>query len=133
MHGQLAGQAQDVTTSAGTAVRVLAHHAGDVAGDQLRSLALDLRARIESAGGNAAGTPVLVALTAEAKGRPLVVVATNEAARAAGLKAGAMVKTATGVLGGGGGGKDDVAQGGGQDVTRVGDALDAVVAAVRAA
>ena len=111
----------------------LAHHVGDVAGDQLRSLVLDLRARIESAGGNAAGTPVLVALTAEAKGRPLVVVATNEAARAAGLKAGAMVKTATGVLGGGGGGKDDVAQGGGQDVTRVGDALDAVVAAVRAA
>ena len=131
--GQLAGQAQDVTTSAGTSVRVLAHHVGDVAGDQLRSLVLDLRARIESAGGNAAGTPVLVALTAEAKGRPLVVVATNEAARAAGLKAGAMVKTATGVLGGGGGGKDDVAQGGGQDVTRVGDALDAVVAAVRAA
>ena len=43
-----------------------------------------------------------------------------------------MVKTATGVLGGGGGGKDDVAQGGGQDVTRVGDALDAVVAAVLA-
>ena len=76
---------------------------------------------------------MLVALTAEAKGRPLVVVATNEAARAAGLKAGAMVKTATGVLGGGGGGKDDVAQGGGQDVTRVGDALEAVVAAVRAA
>ena len=131
--GQLAGQAQDVTTSAGTSVRVLAHHVGDVAGDQLRSLVLDLRARIESAGGNAAGTPVLVALTAEAKGRPLVVVATNEAARAAGLKAGAMVKTATGVLGGGGGGKDDVAQGGGQDVTRVGDALEAVVAAVRAA
>ena len=131
--GQLAAQARDVTTSGGTSVRVLAHHAGDVAGDQLRSLVLDLRARIESAGGNAAGTPVLVALTAEAKGRPLVVVATNEAARAAGLKAGAMVKTATGVLGGGGGGKDDVAQGGGQDVTRVGDALDAVVAAVRAA
>ena len=44
-----------------------------------------------------------------------------------------MVKIATGVLGGGGGGKDDVAQGGGQDVTRVGDALDTVVAAVRAA
>ena len=75
---------------------------------------------------------MLVALTGEAKGRPLVVVATNEAARAAGLKAGAMVKTATGVLGGGGGGKDDVAQGGGQDVGRTSAALDAVIAAVRA-
>ena len=74
---------------------------------------------------------MLVALTGEAKGRPLVVVATNEAARAAGLKAGAMVKTATGVLGGGGGGKDDVAQGGGQDASAVPQALDAVRAAVR--
>ena len=131
--GTLAAQARDVTTTAGVSVTVLAHHVGEVAGDQLRSLVLDLRSRLENAAGNAAGTPVLVALTGEAKGRPLVVVATNEAARAAGLKAGAMVKTATGVLGGGGGGKDDVAQGGGQDVTRVGDALDAVVAAVRAA
>ncbi|MGW5854586.1 MULTISPECIES: alanine--tRNA ligase [Micrococcus] len=131
--GQLAAGAQDVTTTAGTAVRVLTHHAGEVAGDQLRTLVLDLRSRIESAGGNAAGTPVLVALTGEAKGRPLVVVATNEAARAAGLKAGAMVKTATRVLGGGGGGKDDVAQGGGQDASAVAAALDAVRAAVAAA
>src|ERR1700722_1908626 len=42
-----------------------------------------------------------------------VVVALNDAARAAGLKAGQLVLTATGVLGGRGGGKDDVAQGGG--------------------
>lgn len=131
--GTLAAQAQDVTTTSGASVKVLAHHAGEVAGDQLRSLVLDLRSRIESAGGNAAGTPVLVALTGEAKGRPLVVVATNEAARGAGLKAGAMVKLATAALGGGGGGKDDVAQGGGQDVTAVAAALDAVRDAVRGA
>ena len=129
--GTLAAQARDVTTTAGVSVTVLAHHVGEVAGDQLRSLVLDLRSRLENAAGNAAGTPVLVALTGEAKGRPLVVVATNEAARAAGLKAGAMVKTATGVLGGGGGGKDDVAQGGGQDASAVEQALDAVRAAVR--
>ena len=94
---------------------------------------LDLRTRLESAAGNAAGTPVLVAMTAEAKGRPLIVAATNEAARAAGLKAGAMVKVATGVLGGGGGGKDDVAQGGGQDAAKVDEALRAVAEAVRSA
>ena len=48
-------------------------------------------------------------------GRPVVLVATNEGAREAGVKAGALVRVAAGVLGGGGGGKDDVAQGGGQD------------------
>ena len=131
--GQLVERAQDVSLSSGATVKVLAHHAGEVAGDQLRSLVLDLRARLESAAGNAAGTPVLVAMTAEAKGRPLVVTATNQAAREVGLAAGAMVKVATSVLGGGGGGKDDVAQGGGQDVTKVQEALDAVVAAAREA
>jgi alanyl-tRNA synthetase len=45
--------------------------------------------------------------------RPTVVVAVNDAGRARGLKAGALVLTAAGVLGGRGGGKDDVAQGGG--------------------
>ena len=131
--GQLVERAQDVSLASGATVKVLAHHAGEVAGDQLRSLVLDLRARLESAAGNAAGTPVLVAMTAEAKGRPLVVTATNQAAREVGLAAGAMVKVATSVLGGGGGGKDDVAQGGGQDVTKVQEALDAVVAAAREA
>ncbi len=131
--GQLVERAQDVSLASGDTVKVLAHHAGEVAGDQLRSLVLDLRARLESAAGNAAGTPVLVAMTAEAKGRPLVVTATNQAAREVGLAAGAMVKVATSVLGGGGGGKDDVAQGGGQDVTKVQEALDAVVAAAREA
>ncbi|XNZ01237.1 alanine--tRNA ligase [Micrococcus luteus] len=131
--GRLVAQAEDVATAGGTVVKVLTHHAGAVDGGQLRSLVLDLRSRLESAGGNAAGTPVLVAMTAEAKGRPLIVVATNQAARDAGLKAGAMVKVATGVLGGGGGGKDDVAQGGGQDATKAAEALAAVANAVRSA
>jgi alanyl-tRNA synthetase len=63
---------------------------------------------------------------AVAKGRPLVVVATNEAARAKGIKAGELVRTAATTLGGGGGGKDDIAQGGGQDPTKVGEATNAV-------
>ncbi|MDO5633623.1 MAG: alanine--tRNA ligase [Micrococcus sp.] len=127
----LVNHANTVDTTGGTRVTVLAHHAGEVASDQLRSLVLDLRSRLENAAGNAAGTPVLVAMTAVAKGRPLIVTATNQAARDAGVKAGAMVKVATGVLGGGGGGKDDVAQGGGQDAARVDEALTAVTAAVR--
>lgn len=75
---------------------------------------------------------MVVALAGVAKERPLILVATNQAARDTGLKAGALVKTACGVLGGGGGGKDDVAQGGGQQVEKITEALTAVEAAVRA-
>ena len=56
----------------------------------------------------------------------MVIVATNEGAREAGVKAGALVRVAAGVLGGGGGGKDDIAQGGGQDATKVNEALDTI-------
>ncbi|MEE1621117.1 alanine--tRNA ligase [Zafaria sp. J156] len=114
--GQLLASAVDVS-----GIRVLAHDAGEVgSADDLRSLALDLRSRL-GAGAN------VVALAGVSGGRPLVLVATTEEARDAGLKAGALVRTAAGILGGGGGGKDDVAQGGGQDATRVDDALQAIV------
>jgi alanyl-tRNA synthetase len=53
-------------------------------------------------------------------------VLTTASAREAGLKAGALVKVAAGILGGGGGGRDDMAQAGGSDVTRLADALAAV-------
>ena len=57
---------------------------------------------------------------------PLTVIATNEAARERGLKAGELVRTAAKTLGGGGGGKPDVAQGGGQNPAAIGDAVAAV-------
>ena len=115
----LVSQAQDVA-----GIRLLAHNVGDLNGaDDLRNLALDLRTRLGS-------EPVTVAMTGVANGRPLILVATNEAARAAGVKAGALVKIAAGVLGGGGGGKDDVAQGGGSDAAKIDEALAAVTAAV---
>ncbi|ADG74715.1 alanyl-tRNA synthetase [Cellulomonas flavigena DSM 20109] len=117
----LAAGAQQV----GTAL-VVAHDAGEVAAaDDLRTLALDVRGRLGES------SPVVVAVGGVAKGRPVVVVVTNAAAREAGHRAGALVRTASGVLGGGGGGKDDVAQGGGTDASRLPDALDGVVAAVR--
>ncbi len=62
--------------------------------------------------------------------RPVILIATNEAARDAGVKAGALVRLAAGILGGGGGGKDDVAQGGGTDAGKVSEALTAVVDAI---
>jgi alanyl-tRNA synthetase len=115
----LVGQAQDVA-----GIRLLAHNVGELNGaDDLRNLALDLRTRLGS-------EPVTVAMTGVANGRPLILVATNEAARTAGVKAGALVKIAAGVLGGGGGGKDDVAQGGGSDAAKIDEALAAVTAAV---
>lgn len=100
-------------------VRVLAHDAGELDANGVRDLALDLRSRFGS-------EAAVVAVVGVANGRPVVLVATNEGAREAGVKAGALVRIAAGVLGGGGGGKDDVAQGGGQDASKIGAALDAV-------
>ena len=91
--------------------------------DELRTLVQQTRQRL---GSDAA----VVALAADVAGKPAVIVATNEAARGAGAKAGALAKTAAAVLGGGGGGKDDLAQGGGSDVAAIDSALDAVSAAL---
>ncbi|CAM5354949.1 Alanine--tRNA ligase OS=Streptomyces griseomycini OX=66895 GN=alaS PE=3 SV=1 [Streptomyces griseomycini] len=88
--------------------------------DDLRKLVLDVRGRIQ--GGRAA----VVALFTTVNGKPLTVIATNEAARERGLKAGDLVRTAAKTLGGGGGGKPDVAQGGGQNPAAIGEAVDAV-------
>lgn len=114
--GSLAASAQTVGTT-----RVVTHDAGEVASaDDLRALALDLRARLGEDGAS------VVAVGGVAKGRPLVVVVTNGAAREAGLRAGTLAKGAASTLGGGGGGKDDMAQGGGTDVTALPAALDGI-------
>lgn len=88
--------------------------------DDLRKLVLDVRGRIQG------GRPAVVALFTTSGGRPLTVIATNEAARERGLKAGDLVRTAAKTLGGGGGGKPDVAQGGGQNPQAIGEAIEAV-------
>ena len=114
--GQLLDQVQDVF-----GVSVLTYDAGEgVGGDDLRSLVLDLRGRLGEE------RPAVVAAASVAKGRPVVVVATNQTARDWRVKAGALVKAAAQVLGGGGGGKDDLAQGGGTDPSKVAEALRAV-------
>ncbi|GLI28790.1 alanine--tRNA ligase [Agromyces rhizosphaerae] len=104
--------------------RLVAEDLGELgSGDDLRMLATGVR---EKLGTDAA----VVALTAVVKSRPVAIVATNPAAREQGLKAGALAKQMAGVLGGGGGGKDDLAQGGGQDVQAIPAALEAVRRAV---
>jgi alanyl-tRNA synthetase len=120
-----AAAANLVGTARDTAgIQVIAHDAGQIGGaDDIRNLALDLRNRL----GSGAST---VAVAGVSNDRPMILVATNEAAREAGVKAGALVRLAAGILGGGGGGKDDVAQGGGTDATKVAPALAAVVDAI---
>ena len=91
--------------------------ADGVSGDDLRKIALDLRERESKA---------VVALISSNDGKPVLVVATSEEARAHGVKAGALVKIGSTVLGGGGGGKDDFAQGGGTDASKSLEALTAI-------
>jgi alanyl-tRNA synthetase len=105
-------------------VRLVAHEAGAVAADGLRTLALDVRARLDES------APAVVALVGVAGDRPSIVVAVNEAARAAGIRAGELVRAAAAPLGGRGGGKDDFAQGGGTDPAGAPAALAAVRAAL---
>ena len=91
--------------------------ADGVSGDDLRKIAIDLRARDSKS---------VVALISANDGKPVLVVATSEEARASGVKAGALVKIGSTVLGGGGGGKDDFAQGGGTDTSKSLEALTAI-------
>ena len=87
--------------------------------DELRSLATTVRERLGSAAG-------VVALAADVAGKPAVIIATNDAARTLGVRAGVLAKLAAGLLGGGGGGRDDLAQGGGSDHSAIPAALDAI-------
>ena len=88
-----------------------------ISGDDLRKIALELRSKAANS---------VVALISVNDSKPVLVVAASDAARAAGVKAGALVKIGSTVLGGGGGGKDDFAQGGGTDAAKSVDALAAI-------
>ena len=122
----LAAGAQDVGGAA-----FVAHRVPDaVVADGIRKLALDVRGRLP------AQRPGVVMVAGVPADRPTVVITVNDAARAQGLVAGALVRTAAGVLGGGGGGRDDIAQGGGAPLggttaRAIDDAFDAVRAVVR--
>jgi len=88
-----------------------------VSGDDLRKIAIDLRSQSANS---------VVALLSNNDGKPVLVVAVSDQSRAAGVKAGALVKIGSTVLGGGGGGKDDFAQGGGIDASKSLDAIAAI-------
>ena len=92
-----------------------------IAVDDLRKIALELRNR---------DTDSVVVLISVVDSKPVLVVAASDAARARGVKAGALVKIGSTVLGGGGGGKDDFAQGGGANVAAIDQALQAIELAI---
>ncbi len=104
-------------------VSYIGHHADGVAGGDLRTLALELRLRVQD-------RAAVVAVVGGTSEKPSVVIVTTPGARDRGLKAGELVRTASETLGGRGGGKDDIAQGGGTDGSQVGAALTAVEHAV---
>ena len=87
--------------------------------DALRKTVLDVRGQLGE------DAPAVVALAGvNEDDKPMVAVATNEAARKAGIKAGDLVRGASKILGGGGGGKPDFAQGGGADASKINEALE---------
>ena len=92
---------------------------GELSGDELRVLALDIRERVRGS---------VVILTSIVDGRVVLVCATDEVSRSVGVKAGDLAKKASSLLGGGGGGKDDFAQGGGTEVSNLDSALQALKA-----
>ena len=106
---QKLGPATVVTTELGEVA-----NAADV-----RSFVLDVRNRLND-------PSHVIAAVGLANDKPAVVIAVGPDAQQAGLKAGALVTSACKTLGGGGGGKPDLAQGGGQDATKVSQALQDV-------
>jgi alanyl-tRNA synthetase len=124
--GQLAQRVPALVANARSVgdATVVAEHVGSVGtADDLRSLVTSVRERLGAAA-------TVIALAADVAGKPAVIVATNDASRSAGVKAGALAKIAAQILGGGGGGKDDLAQGGGSELAAIPAALDAIVAAI---
>ncbi len=115
----LAGRAETV----GDVMVVAAETPAGISGNDLRTLALDVRGRLRP------DAPSVVALGSPAdSGGASFVVAANPAAQTAGLSAGGLVKVLAAELGARGGGKADLAQGAGGDAGR----LTAALAAVRA-
>ena len=102
---------------------VVARHLPGVSGDDLRQLAIEIRSTL----GGRAGVVALIGGDL----KPVLTVATTEAARSLGARAGALVGVGAPRLGGRGGGRDDLAQGGGTRSTGAADALAAIVDELR--
>jgi alanyl-tRNA synthetase len=116
---QLAADAADIDGVRLISLRLDGADAGDI-----RTMALNLRSRVSQ---EQPGAAVLIGVK---DGKVAVVAATNEPARERGVRADDLLASVMPLVGGRGGGKDDVAQGGGSDASRIDEALDAARAAV---
>ncbi|HEX5086674.1 MAG TPA: alanine--tRNA ligase [Nocardioides sp.] len=117
--GQLLARAGELAAGAEQVggVALVATRAPGAAGGDVRTLALDVRGRLPS------GQPGVVVVVGDADAKVSVVAAVNDEARARGFSANELVRAVGPLLGGKGGGKDDVAQGGGSDASRIDEAL----------
>ena len=95
-----------------------------------RAAATSARSRSTSAAGCRRASPASWSSSAPPTARSSVVAAVNDEARARGLSANDLVRAVGPLVGGKGGGKDDVAQGGGTDASRIDEALAVVAAEV---
>jgi alanyl-tRNA synthetase len=117
---QIGGLAEKALNVNGLSVIATALSDG-IAADDLRKIALDLKSK---------STNSVVVLISVVEGKAVLVASVSDEAKAAGVKAGALVKIGSTVLGGGGGGKDDFAQGGGTNLGQISVALTAITDAI---
>ena len=117
---QIGALAEQTLTINGLSVIATALSDG-IAADDLRKIALDLKSKSSNS---------VVILVSVVEGKAVLVAAVSDGAKAAGVKAGALVKIGSTVLGGGGGGKDDFAQGGGTNLGQIPVALSAITDAI---
>src|SRR3954469_24568683 len=117
--GQLLARAGELAATAEQVggIALVATRAPGAGGADVRTLALDVRGRLP------AGQPGVVLVVGDADGKVAVVAAANDEARARGISANELVRLVGPLVGGKGGGKDDVAQGGGTDASRIDEAL----------
>jgi alanyl-tRNA synthetase len=115
--GALVGQAKDVN---GTNLVAVTAPDG-VTGNDLRTLAMDIRGRLDQT------RPAVVVLLSASDGKAHFVATVNPAGQHAGISAGDLVKDFAPILGARGGGKADLAQGAGGDPAKMPEALAAVV------
>jgi alanyl-tRNA synthetase len=116
---QLAADAADVN-----GIRVVSLKIDGADGGDLRTMALNLRSRLSQ---ELPGAAVLIGVK---DGKVAVVTATNDHARERGVRANEILGAVMPLVDGRGGGKDDVAQGGGNDASRVDEALEAARVAI---
>lgn len=98
-------------------VKVLATEVPSMAADELRSFGDKLRDKVQG---------LIVLASVQEDKISLLAMATKEAV-ARGIHAGNIIKEVAKITGGGGGGRPDMAQAGGKDASKLGEALDAAL------